>query len=183
MSLSRRTALALPGALPLALLAGRAAAQKRLEIPPSWYAVRIDENAFIVEMPGVPDHRIVDDRSARGTAFQLHSYSIESGGSSYVAQTALYPADVDVTQPRAILQAALDGRAQQLSGGKWSRVQWREIAGAAAVESTGVVPGGNGLRQLVLLKQRRFMSLAFLGNASSLAGADANRFFNSLKLV
>ena len=27
------------------------------------------------------------------------------------------------------------------------------------------------------------VSLAFLGNASSLAGADANRFFNSLKLV
>jgi len=187
MNLLRRTVLALPGALPAALplmtLAASAAAQKRLEVPLTWYAVRIDEKAFTVEMPGVPDHRIVDDVSARGTPFQFHSYSLDTGGYSYVAQTALYPADVDVAQPRLILQSALDGRVQQLAGRKWTTVDWRVVAGASAVESTGALSGGNGLRQLVLLKEHRFMSLAFLGNAAGLAGAEARRFFTSLKLV
>ena len=97
--------------------------------PTKWYAVQVEENAFTVEMPGIPDHRVISDVSARGTPFALHSYSLESGGNSYVAQTALYPADVDVTQPRRVLQAALDGRAQQLAGGKWDRIDWREIGG------------------------------------------------------
>lgn len=179
MSLSRRVILAAP----FVAAAGAAHAQKKLEMPLTWYGVRIDENAFTVEMPGIPDHRIVDDTSARGTAFQLHSYSLETGGYSYLAQTALYPFDVDITQPRQILQASLNGRVQQLVGRQWTRTAWREIAGAAAVEAMGALPGGNALRQLNLLKERRFVSLAFLGNAAGVTGVEAERFFKSLKLV
>ncbi len=170
-------------ALPLLALAGMAHAQKKLVVPLAWYGVRVEDNVFTVEMPGVPDHRIVDDRSARGTAFQLHSYSLETGGYSYVAQTALYPFDVDITDPRVILQAALNGRVQQLVGRKWSKVDWREIDGAFAVESVGALAGGNALRQLILLKERRFVSLAFLGNAAGATGVEAERFFKSLKLA
>ena len=158
-----------------------AQAQKKLDIPAKWYVVRVDDNAFTVEMPGIPDHRIVNDVSARGTAFTLHSYSLESGGFSYVAQTALYPADVDVTQPRRVLQAALDGRASQLASRRWDRTDWREIDGAAAVESIGTVRAGTLLRQLSLLRGRRFVSLAFLG--PTVDGPEANRFFKSLKLT
>ncbi len=157
-----------------------ARAQKKLEIPTKWYAVQVVENAFSVEMPGIPDHRIVNDASARGTAFALHSYSLEAGGNSYVAQTALYPTDVDTTQPRRILQAALDGRAPQLAGRKWPKTEWREIDGAAAVESIGTLSGGGQLRQLVALKEQRFASLAFLGPSAT--GPDPDRFFRSLKL-
>jgi len=170
-------------ALPMLALAGTARAQKKLVVPLTWYGVRVEDNAFTVEMPGVPDHRIVNDVSARGTAFQLHSYSLETGGYSYVAQTALYPEDVDVTQPRTILQAALNGRVQQLVGRKWNKVDWREIGGAAAVESLGGLADGNALRQLILLKERRFVSLAFLGNAAGATGVEAERFFKSLKLA
>src|SRR5438132_605594 len=140
-------------ALPLLAVVSRASAQKRLEIPLTWYAVQVADNAFTVEMPGVPDHRVVNDASARGTGFALHSYSLETGGHSYVAQTALYPSDVDTTQPRKILQAALDTRAQSLETRKWSRVDWREVQGGAASESVGSLRGGNALRQLVLLKE------------------------------
>src|SRR4051812_36770604 len=108
MTFRRRVVLALP----LLTLADRAQAQAKLVIPLAWYTVRVEDNAFTIEIPGVPDHRVVNDASVRGTAFQLHSYSLEAGGYSYVAQTALYPADVDVGQPRAILQAALNGRVQ-----------------------------------------------------------------------
>ena len=152
-------------------------------MPLTWYGVRIDENAFTIEMPGIPDHRIVNDMSARGTAFQLHSYSLETGGYSYLAQTALYPFDVDITQPRLILQASLNGRVQQLVGRQWTRTAWREIAGAAAVEAVGAMAGGNALRQLNLLKERRFVSLAFLGSAAGVTGVEAERFFKSLKLA
>jgi hypothetical protein len=161
------------------LLPSPAWAQKRLEIPAKWYAVQADDNAFTVEMPDIPDHRLINDASARGTAFVLHSYSLDHGGNSYVAQTALYPADVDTRQPRTVLQAALTARAQRLAGGKWSTTSWREIDGAAAVDSTGAV-GTNRLRQLAVLKERRFISLAFLG--PSVTSPEAERFFRSLKI-
>jgi hypothetical protein len=175
----RRLVLAAAGvALP-------AAAYAQLKMPPQstlakWYAVRVDDDAFTVEMPGVPDHRIVNDASARGTAFALHSYSLDSGGNSFVVQTALYPADVDTAQPRRILQAALDDRAVRLAGRKWARSDWRAVDGGTAVDATGTLASGGELRQLVLLKARRFVSLAFLG--PSAAVPDADRFFNSLKL-
>jgi len=167
-------------AMPMLALAGGAHAQRKLEIPAKWYAVRVEDDAFTVEMPGVPDHRIINDVSAGGTAFALHSYSLESGGFSYVVQTALYPADVDVTQPRRVLQAALDGRASQLASRRWDRADWREVDTVASVESIGTVRPGAMLRLLSLLKGRRFVSLAFLG--PSVNGPEANRFFQSLKL-
>jgi len=179
MSVLRRGLLALP----LLAFAGAARAQKKLIVPLTWYGVRVEDNAFTVEMPGVPDHRIVNDVTARGTTFTLHSYSLEVGGYSYVAQTALYPFDVDITQPRRLLQTALDGRAQQLVGRKWTKVEWREIAGAAAVESMGALAGGNALRQLTLLKERRFVSLAFMGSAAGATGVEAERFFKSLRMA
>jgi len=169
-------------AVPALLLPGGARAQKQNQIPLKWYTVQIEDNAFTVEMPGIPDHRLVNDVSARGTAFPLHSYSLDVGGYSYVAQTALYPGDVDASKPRAILQAALDGRAPRLEGRKWAKVGWREIQGGAAAESVGAVPGGNALRQLALLKGRRYVSLAFLGAATGVTGIEAERFFASLRL-
>jgi hypothetical protein len=158
-----------------------ARAQGKRALPDRWVAVKVEDNAFTVEMPGIPDHKVLNDASPRGTPFVLHSYSLEAGGNSYVAQTALYPPDVDYRQaPQRVLQAALDTRARQLAGGKWVKTDWREVEGAAAVESTGALSSGSQLRQLSLLKERRFVSLAFMG--PNVAGADAERFFKSLKL-
>jgi hypothetical protein len=97
-------------------------------------------------------------------------------------QTALYPADVDVSQPRRLIQTALDDRAKVLEAKKWSKIDWRDIAGGTAADSTGLLAGGNALRQLGLLKGRRFVSLAFMGPAVSVTGAEAERFFKSLKM-
>jgi hypothetical protein len=179
MSLKRRAVLAVP----LFVACGSASAQlqKPLQVPAQWYGVQVEDNVFTVQMPGIPDHRIVKDVTARGTPFQLHSYSLEAGGYSYVAQSALYPGDV-TSDARAILQAAVDDRATGLEGGKWSRVDWRTVQGAQAVESVGVVKGGSALRQLVVLKGRSFVSLAFLGPAGAASSAEAERFFTSLRL-
>jgi hypothetical protein len=157
-----------------------AGAQNKLQIPDKWYGVRVEGDAFTVEMPGIPDHKVLNDVSARGTAFALHSYSLDAGGNSYVAQTALFPADVEYRQPRRLLQAVLDERARPLKGGKWTRTDFREIGGAAAVESTGTLTNGSGMRQLAVVKEKRFVALAFMG--PDVGSADANRFFKSLKL-
>ncbi len=181
MSLSRRSLLAAP--LLLAANPGRA----QLKAPPAsqpgkWYAVQVEGSVFQVEMPGIPDYRPINDRSARGTPFVLHSYSLEVGGTAYVAQTALYPADVDGSRPRVLLQSAIDTRAQSLAGRKWKSVNWREVQGATAAETLGALPDGSGLRQLVLMQGQRFVSLAFLGPEAVLAAPDADRFFKSLRL-
>jgi len=174
---------ALFGLAPLLLLPPNAQAQQRpLVLPLKWYVVQVEGDAFTVEMPGIPDHRIVNDVSARGTAFALHTYSLESSGYSYVVQTALYPGDVDISQPRRLIQAAIDERAKVLETRKWSKVDWRDIAGSPAADSTGFLKGGNALRQLVLLKGRRFVSLAFMGAAAGMTGVEAERFFKSLKM-
>ena len=171
MTFSRRAFVVLP----LAMAAGEAIAQS------TWYAVRGVDHSFIVDMPGEPVYKIIDTRSPGGTTFAYHSYSLEYRGLSFVAQTALYPADVDVRQPRLNLQSVLDDRAQRLQGGKWTSVNWREVQGAPAAESIGSVQGGNVLRQLVLLKGRRYVSLAYLAPANALRTPEAERFFGSLR--
>jgi hypothetical protein len=183
MTLARRGFVALP----LALAAGAAQAQLKPPPPPEapqsiWYAVRGVDNSFIVDMPGEPVYKLIDTASSGGTKFVYHSYSLDYRRLAFVAQTALYPADVDVRQPKLNLQSVLDDRAQRLAGSKWIRIDWREVSGAPAAESIGSVAGGNVLRQLVLLKGRRYVSLACLGPAEALRAPEVERFFKSLRL-
>jgi hypothetical protein len=182
--------LARRGFVALALATtGGVAAQAQLKAPPPaqapqsvWYAVRGIDNSFIVDMPGEPVYKLIDTVSPGGTKFVYHSYSLDDRRLSFVAQTALYPADVDVRQPKLNLQSVLDDRAQRLAGGKWTKIDWREVSGAPAAESIGSVPGGSLLRQLVLLKGRRYVSLACLGPADALRTPEVERFFRSLRL-
>ena len=173
MSLLRRQALALPAIL----AAGSAAAQS------IWVPVSGADNSFYVEMPGTPLYKVIDTATPAGTPFVYHSFSLEYRRLSFVAQTALYPAEVDVAKPRVNLQIALDDRAQRLEGGKWSKVDWRNMQGATAVESTGPIAGGSALRQLSLLKGRRFVSLGYLAPADAMRAPEAERFFRSLRLT
>src|SRR3984893_5524605 len=138
--------------------AGGVAAQAQLKPPPPsqapqsvWYAVRGVDNSFIVDMPGEPVYKLIDTASPGGTPFVYHSYSLDYRRFSFVAQTAFYPAEGDVRQPKLNLQAVLDDRAQRLAGGKWTTIDWREVLGAPAGESTRCVAGGNTRRQVVVL--------------------------------
>ncbi|CAN5764578.1 hypothetical protein BH11PSE3_BH11PSE3_02380 [soil metagenome] len=179
MKLSRRKFCAFSMGCPVAIAADDAIAQAQ---PTVWYAVRGVDNSFYVDMPGEPVYKVIDTRSPDGAAFAYHSYSLEVRGLSFVTQTALYPADVDVRQPRLNLQSVLDDRAQRLAGGKWTSIEWRDLQGTPAVESVGAIAGGKLLRQLVLLKGRRFVSLAYLAPANALRTPEAERFFKSLRM-
>jgi hypothetical protein len=160
--------------VPLVLAVSQALAQA------VWYAVRGAERSFVVDMPGEPVYKVIDATSRGGARYALHSYSLETGRLSFVAQTAV-PPDLDVSDSRRALQGILDERAARLDGGKWARVDWRQVQGAPAVDSTGPVQGGRMLRQLVVLRGRRVVSLACLGSAEALRGPDAERFFASLR--
>lgn len=164
-------------ALPLAMTAGGAAAQT------GWIVVPGADNSFLVDMPGTPVYKVIDTTTPAGAPFVYHSYSLEYRRLSFVAQTALYPVDVDVRQPRLNLQSALDDRAQRLAGRKWTQVDWKQVQGAPAVESIGPIAGGSALRQLSLLKGRRFVSLGYLAPADALRAPEAERFFRSLRLL
>ena len=174
MSASRRSFLALP----VVLLAADAAAQSA-----SWFPLEGADKSFFVEMPGAPVYKVLDAVSAGGTPFAYHSYSLDYRRLAFVAQSALYPADVDVRQPKLNLQTALDDRAQRLAGAKWTSVDWKTVQGAPAVESIGPLAGGNALRQLVLLKGRRYVSLGYLAPADAMRAPEAERFFRSLRLL
>ena len=93
-----------------------------------------------------------------------------------MAQTALYPADVDVRQPKLNLQSVLDDRAQRLAGGKWTKIDWREVQARRLPNRSARSPGGSVLRQLVLLKGRRYVSLACLGAGRCAAHARGRAF-------
>jgi hypothetical protein len=56
------------------------------------------------------------------------------------------------------------------------------VQGAPAVESVGSVAGRSVLRQLIVLKGRRFVSLAYLAPADALRTPEADRFFKSFRL-
>ena len=172
MNLSRRLMVLLP----LAAMPVVARAQS------TWFAVRGPDRSFIVDMPGEPVYKVVDARSPAGTAFDTHSYSLDSGGLSFVAQTALLPADLDARQPRAWLQSVLDDRAQRLAGRRWTRIDWRDLQGATVADATGSVADGRVLRQLVLLRGLRTVSLACLGPAAQMRSPTVERFFGSLRL-
>jgi len=148
----------------------------------TWYAVRGPDRVFIVDMPGEPTYKVLDDRSPAGTAFTVHSYSLDHGGLAFVAQTAQLPADVDVRQPRAWLQAALDDRAQRLAGRRWTRIDWLDLQGVPVADATGAVADGRVLRQMVLLRGSRTVSLACLGPAAQMRSQTVDRFFSSLRL-
>jgi hypothetical protein len=161
--------------LPLAMAAVPALAQS------TWYAVRGADRSFVVDMPGEPIYKVIDAASPGGVRYANHSYSLDTGRLSFVAQTALYPSGIDLSDPRRALQALLDDRATRLEGGKWTRVDWRQVQGLPAVESIGPAQGGRLLRQLELLRGRRIVSVACLGAAESVRGPEAERFFASLR--
>jgi hypothetical protein len=168
--MTRRCVLALP-----LVIAAPALAQS------VWYAVRGVDRSFIVDMPGEPTYKVIDVTSPAGVRYANHSYSLETGRLSFVAQTALYPSGIDVSDSRRTLQAVLDDRATRLEGGKWTRVDWRQVQGLSAVESLGAVQGGRLLRQLEVLRGRRIVSLACLGLADAVRGPEAERFLASLR--
>lgn len=139
-----------------------------------WLKVEGPERAFTFELPGTPEYKI---------QAPLHSYSLVRGPIEYVVQTVLYGPDVDLSHPRAAVQAALDGAAAHLAGGRWQQVFWQERYGTHSAEGTGLLKNGNALRYLAMLQGRRLVTLGMRGPTGTIRFPDAERFFASVRFA
>jgi hypothetical protein len=111
----------------------------------------------------------------------MHQYIAEVGDLAYVVQTAIYPADVDISKPRATLQVALDNAARNMDGGKWASVDWPAWQGLTAYDAIGVRQG-SAIRSFSTMKGRQIVTLVYGGPAGSARSPDADRFVASLRM-
>ena len=178
-------------AWPLALMAGAPAAQAQLKQPPPpsqtpqsvWYAVRGRRQFLHRRYAGrarlqADRHGVARRHGVRLPFLQprLSPALLRGPDRALSRRCRRAPAQaqsaVRARRPRA---AARRRQMDQRSTG--ARCQ-----GAPAAESIGSVQGGSVLRQLVLLKGRRYVSLACLAPADALRTPEAERFFRSLRL-
>lgn len=167
--------------LALALI-GEAAAQEE------WQTVTSADGSFTVEMPpGKVWYFREEGKTGKGTPYVLHQYLLDQGEGqvTFIAQGGAYPNDVDVSNPKSILEANIKKSAegpQGVDGGKWSSVKWGAQQGAVTVEAVGA-KGETDKRSFSALKGRNFFDLDYWGPRGTATSADANRFFASLKIA
>jgi hypothetical protein len=175
--MARSAACSVTLAFGLALLAPLPASAQT-----AWQMVEGPEGVFTVEMPAKPGYEVQQAKSGGGTPFAYHSYSLDLEGRAYVTQTATYPADVNVSNPRTNLQAALAASGRQLQSKKWDQTTWTTVQGAPAVEAIGKISDQLEFRNLFILKGRQMYSVGYGGPPGTIRDADAKRYFDSLRL-
>ena len=73
----------------------------------AWHKLSGPQQSFSAEMPAAPNYTAKEMRSAAGSVYTMHQYLLEHGDVAYVAQTAVYPPDVNVSNHRTNLQGGL----------------------------------------------------------------------------
>ena len=97
--------------------------------PAQWQTVAGSDRGFSADMPAAPTYSSVQMKTAAGSVYTMHQYLLEQGNVAFVVQTAAYPDDINVSNPRANLQGGLDNAAKGMEGGKWISIDWRRIEG------------------------------------------------------
>lgn len=149
-----------------------------------WQTVTSPDGGFTVEMPpGKVFYFREELKTAKGTPFTLHQYLVDQGEGkvTFIAQGGTYPNDLDVSNPKSILEETLGKGAKKLDGGEWNSVKWGAQQGAVTVESLGV-EGETDKRHFSALKGRNFYDLIYWGPRGTATSSDADRFFSSLKI-
>jgi hypothetical protein len=170
MTMQRLTLL--PMLLGLALLAGPSAAQD------AWKTVTARDGSFTVEMPAEPEYTTTPVKTGGGRDYTRYNYIAEEGGRAFVVQTATYPSDVNLSKPKANLQAGLDSAASQMEGGKWANVRWTSYQGQPATDARAMRPPFE-VRNFSVIKGRTIFTLTYAGPPGTAQSADVNRFINS----
>jgi hypothetical protein len=147
----------------------------------TWHTVAGSDRGFAADMPAEPKYTAVQMRTAAGSAYAMHQYLLEQGDVAYVVQTATYPEDINVSNPRLNLQGGLDNAAKKMEGGKWVSVDWLTHQGLLASDAIGSRIG-NAVRSFSVLKGRQIFTLTYAGPLGTERSADANRFIGSLRV-
>ena len=67
----------------------------------------------------------------------MHQYLLEQGNVAFVAQTAVYPDDVNVSNPRVNLQGGLDNAAKNMESRQVISIDWLTHQGSVASDAVG----------------------------------------------
>jgi hypothetical protein len=137
----------------------------------SWQKVSGPDGSFTVEMPAAPKYTTQTMKTPSGEDFLMHVYLVDFGGTAYIAQTTVYPASVNVSNPKVNLQGGLDTAAKKMADGKWSEINWTTLRGLPAVDSVGI-SGGLAIRSFTVLSGRRIIVLTYAGPQGSARAAD-----------
>ena len=149
--------------------------------PAQWQTVAGSNRGFSADMPAAPKYSSVQMKTAAGSVYTMHQYLLEQGNVAFVAQTAAYPDDVNVSNPRANLQGGLDNAAKNMEGGKWISIDWLTHQGLVASDAVGS-KGGNAIRSISVMKGRQIFTLTYAGPPGTARSADVNRFVGSLRV-
>jgi hypothetical protein len=139
------------------------------------------DRSFTAELPTAPAYTTTPMKTSAGSGYTMHQYLLEQGAVAYVVQTAVYPADVNVSNHRANLQGGLDNAARNMEGGKWASIGWTTHQGLTAVDAVGV-RDSHAIRSYSVMKGRQIVTLTYAGPAGSARTADVDRFIGSLRV-
>ena len=151
------------------------------EQPAGWHTMTGPDRSFTADLPAAPNYTATPMRTSAGSGYTMHQYLLEQGPVAYVVQTAVYPADVNVSNHRANLQGGLDNAAKNMEGGKWASIGWLTHQGLTAVDAVAV-RGEHAIRSFSVMKGRQIVTLTYAGPAGSARSADVDRFVASLRI-
>lgn len=149
--------------------------------PAQWQTVAGANRGFSADMPAAPQYKPVPMKTAAGSVYTMHQYLLEQGNVAFVAQTAVYPDDVNVSNPKVNLQGGLDNAAKNMEGGKWISIDWLTHQGSVASDAVGSREG-NAIRSFSVMKGRQIFTLTYAGPPGTARSADVNRFVGSLRV-
>jgi hypothetical protein len=139
------------------------------------------DSSFTADLPAAPKYTTTAMRTSAGSGYTMHQYLLELGSVAYVVQTAIYPADVNVSNHKANLQGGLDNAAKNMEGGKWASVGWVTHQGLTGVDAIAV-RGEHAIRSFSVMKGRQIVTLTYAGPPGSAKSPDVDRFMASLRV-
>jgi len=149
--------------------------------PAAWHTVTGPDNSPIAELPAAPTYTSSRVATSTGSLYTLHQYLLEQGDAAYIVQTAVYPEDINVANPRVNLQGGLDNLAKGMEGAKWGSVDWVMHQGMTAADAVGA-RSGHAIRSFSAMKGRQVFTLIYAGMPGTARSADVNRFIASLRV-
>ena len=147
----------------------------------AWHTVTGPEKSFTAELPAPPTYTTTEMKTATGSLYTVHQYLLEQGDVAYIVQTATYPEDINVSNPRTNLQGGLDNLAKSMEGARWISVDWVSHQGLTASDAVGT-RSGHAIRSFSVMKGRQVFTLIYAGEPGTARSADVNRFVASLRV-
>jgi hypothetical protein len=150
----------------------------------AWHTMSGPENTFTAELPTEPKYTTTQLRApGTGTAYTMHQYLLDDDQRAFIVQSIVYPKDVNLSDPQATLQNALNNTAKRMEGGKWTTIDWvKHEGGLTAVDVVGA-RDGQEVRSYLVIKGRQVFTLIYAGPPGSARSGDAARFLGSLKVA